>query len=144
MFMLIIVYLYTSLTFFYIQDEMYSYDVNGYDSDVVGENFCGSMAHCFTNMLDDGLRNGGGIGDATMPVHFNDLPTKYSLKLIHDATFQVAVNIICLNIIFGIIVNSFAELRDAKARGDEDMHNYCYICQIQKMVFEKYTSGGFN
>ena len=87
LFMIIIVYLYTSMTFFYIQDEMFSYDVNGYDSDVVGENFCGSMSHCFVNMLDDGLRNGGGIGDATQPIHYNDMPTKYGLKLLHDSTF---------------------------------------------------------
>lgn len=93
---------------------MYSYDVNSYDSDIVGENFCGSMRHCLTNMLDDGLRNGGGIGDATQPVHFNDDPQKYGFKLAHDATFQVVVNIISLNIIFGIIVNQFAMLRDIK------------------------------
>lgn len=139
--MVIVVYLYTSLTFFYIQDEMYSYDVNSYDSDIVGENFCGSMRHCLTNMLDDGLRNGGGIGDATQPIHFNDDPQKYGFKLAHDATFQIVVNIISLNIIFGIIVNQFATLRDIKAYGDTDTKDFCYICQEQAMVFEKYTDG---
>jgi hypothetical protein len=45
-----------------------------------------------------------------------------------------------LNIIFGIIVNQFAELRDIKANGDKDTLDYCYICQIQSMVFEKFTA----
>lgn len=41
--LVIIVYVYTSWTFFYIQDNMYDWDVNGYDSDIVGENNCISM-----------------------------------------------------------------------------------------------------
>lgn len=53
------------------------------------------------------------------------------------------MNIIGLNIIFGIIVNSFAELRDQKSKNDIDMRNYCYICQYEKMVFEKIEEGGF-
>ena len=40
---MIVVYIYTSMTFFYIQDKMYDYDVNAYDSDLVGENNCLSM-----------------------------------------------------------------------------------------------------
>ena len=38
--LIIIVYIFTSLTFFYIQDNMYDYEVNAFDSDVVGENNC--------------------------------------------------------------------------------------------------------
>jgi hypothetical protein len=41
--MIIIVYIFTSLTFFYLQDMMYDYDINAYDSDIVGENNCLSM-----------------------------------------------------------------------------------------------------
>ena len=85
--MVILVYLYTTMTFFYIQDEMYDYDVNAYDSDIVGENNCRSMIMCFVTTLDRGLRFGGGIGDATQPIHYNDLTEKYGFKLAHDATF---------------------------------------------------------
>lgn len=41
--MMILVYIYTSMTFFYIQDGMYDYGINGYDSDIVGENNCLTM-----------------------------------------------------------------------------------------------------
>lgn len=43
MLMMILVYMYTTLTFFYMQDGMQDYDINGYDSDFVGENNCLSM-----------------------------------------------------------------------------------------------------
>ena len=109
---MILVYIYTSMTFFYIQDGMYDYGINAYDSDIVGENNCLTMFQCFVTELDKGMRNGGGVGDITEPVHYNDEMEKYLIKLCHDATFQIIINIICLNIIFGIIVNTFAEMRD--------------------------------
>ena len=40
---LVIIYIYTTVTFFYLQDTIYDYTVNGFDSDWVGENFCESM-----------------------------------------------------------------------------------------------------
>jgi len=43
MLMMIFVYIYTTMTFFYLQDTMYDYDINAYDSDIVGENNCDSM-----------------------------------------------------------------------------------------------------
>lgn len=41
--MIIIVYIYTCITFFYIQDNSYDFGVNAYDSDIVGENNCLTM-----------------------------------------------------------------------------------------------------
>ena len=87
MLMMILVYIYTTLTFFYLQDGMYDFGINGYDSDIVGENNCLSMFQCFVTMLDKGMRNGGGIGDVTVPVHYLDEMEKYLFKLVHDMTF---------------------------------------------------------
>jgi hypothetical protein len=94
-------------------------------------------------MLDRGLRHGGGIGDVTAPVHYLDNMEKYLFKLVHDSTFQIIINIICLNIIFGIIVNTFAQLRDEKSDNDNDMHNKCYICNFERLIFDKNAEGGF-
>lgn len=66
---------------------MYDYDINAYDSDIVGENKCLSMFMCLVSFMDAGLRNGGGIGDITEPIHYNDLTELYLFKLVHDATF---------------------------------------------------------
>ena len=40
---LIIIYLYATVSFFYLQDTVYDYTINQYDSDKVGENRCHSM-----------------------------------------------------------------------------------------------------
>jgi len=36
----IIIYIFTMITFFYLQDNMYDWGINAYDSDIVGENNC--------------------------------------------------------------------------------------------------------
>lgn len=40
---LIIIYMYATVSFFYLQDTLYDYGINAYDSDWVGENRCQSM-----------------------------------------------------------------------------------------------------
>jgi len=144
MLMVILLYIYTTIHFFYLQDLLYDYSLSAFDSALIGEQVCPSMWECFTVNLDQGLRMGGGIGDVKVPVHYNDEFEKYLINLVHDATYQIVINVVCLNIIFGIIVSSFAELRDLKAKNDEDMFNYCYICNYERIVFDKADpEGGF-
>lgn len=65
-------------------------------------------------MIHQGLRAGGGVGDAleSPPAH-SDLGY-YASRVVYDVSFFIIINIIWLNIIFGIIIDTFAELRDNK------------------------------
>lgn len=47
------------------------------------------------------------------------------------------INIVSMNIIFGIIIDTFAELRDAQNTRDDDFTNTCFICGFSRDVFEK-------
>ena len=104
----IIIYIFATISFFYLQDTVYDYGVNGFDSDWVGESKCNTMVECFTTMLDYGLLLGGGIGDYTESIHYADNKDKYFVKLAHDASFHILVKVILLNILFGIIIDTFA------------------------------------
>jgi hypothetical protein len=42
-----------------------------------------------------------------------------------------------LSIIFGIIIDTFAELRDKSRRDELDKNNFCYICGANKEELEK-------
>lgn len=68
--MLILMYIYTTITFFYIMETVYDYDINADDSDLTGENRCKSMIECFMTVVDIGLIAGGGIGDYTEQIHY--------------------------------------------------------------------------
>jgi len=60
-----------------------------------------------------GLRNGGGIGDVLEPVKIRD--DQFLFRFIFDIFFFFIVIIIIMNIIFGIIIDTFADLRGEKA-----------------------------
>ena len=145
MLLVIIVYVYTTWTFFYIQENMYDYGVNAYDSDVVGENNCLTMYQCYVTMLDKGLRPGGGIGDETEPIHFINNTELYYVKLAHDASFHIIVKVIMLNVLFGQIIDRFAYLRDCRFQATQDTLGKCYICDLDRLLFDKFCDrqGGF-
>jgi hypothetical protein len=74
---------------------------------------------------------GGGVGDALTPQSY-EKKTEYYLRIVFDLSFFLIVVIILLNIIFGIIIDTFAELRDNKRQMDDDMKNKCFICNIDR------------
>lgn len=138
----IIIYIFTMITFFYIQDNMYDWGVNAYDSDIVGENNCLSMFQCFVTMIDKGLRFGGGIGDITEPIHYNNMREHYFVKLAHDASFHIIVKVIMLNVLFGIIIDTFAKMRDDAQQNYDDRVKKCFICNLGQLIFQKYCPDG--
>jgi inositol 1,4,5-triphosphate receptor type 3 len=46
--------------------------------------------------------------------------------------FYIVIVLILGNIFLGVIVDTFAELRDTKSKSDNDQNNVCYICQISR------------
>lgn len=59
------------------------------------------------NCVSLGLRNGGGIGDSTLAVGYIDFE-KWLIKFIYDCTFHLAIIVMMLNILMGIIIDTFA------------------------------------
>lgn len=70
--LLTVVYIYTIIGFFYLQDTMTDQNVNKFET-LPSESLCSNMIQCFVKVLDAGLRNGGGIGDATLPVLYGSI-----------------------------------------------------------------------
>ncbi len=83
--------------------------------------------------MNFGLRAGGGIGDS-LPSnsYFNDSKEAYYLRAVNDLSFFLIIIVMFFNIIFGIIIDTFASLRDQKAQMDDDMRNICFICSIDR------------
>ena len=75
------------------------------------QDICKNMLSCIIYVIDFGLRNGGGIADSQsiMPIEEG---SRFYFKIIFNLAFFIFINIVSLNIIFGIIIDTFAELRD--------------------------------
>jgi hypothetical protein len=129
---LILVYIYTVLLFTFFFDHYYNDDIQ-YNETEKGDNLCRSLFHCFVSTLNFGLRAGGGIGDA-LPSnsYFNESKEVYYLRALNDLSFMMIIIVLFFNIIFGIIIDTFAGLRDEKAQMEDDMRNICFICGIDR------------
>ncbi|OQV23241.1 Inositol 1,4,5-trisphosphate receptor type 1 [Hypsibius exemplaris] len=103
-----------------------------YDEDE--ELACTSMLTCMVTTLVYGLRSGGGIGDVLRKPSFND--EYFFARVLYDLLFFFIVIIITLNLIFGVIIDTFADLRTEKQHKDDVLRNTCFICGLERSAFD--------
>jgi len=96
---------------------------------------CSSPWHCFLSLANVGIRSGGGIGDVLSAIGFGE--ENFVRRYFYELFYFLTIIIILLNIVFGIIIDTFAELRDEKRNKDFDEKNICFICNLERTAFEK-------
>uniref|UniRef100_A0A8C9V7U1 Inositol 1,4,5-trisphosphate receptor n=1 Tax=Scleropages formosus TaxID=113540 RepID=A0A8C9V7U1_SCLFO len=101
------------------------------------EHTCDSLLMCIVTVLSHGLRSGGGVGDVLRR------PSKeeplFAARVIYDLLFFFMVIIIVLNLIFGVIIDTFADLRSEKQKKEEVLKTTCFICGLERDKFDNKT-----
>ena len=92
----------------------------------IKERACDTLLMCIVTTLNQGLRNGGGIGDVLRRPSLKE--NMFVGRVIYDLLFFFVVIIIVLNLIFGVIIDTFADLRSEKQNKEEILKNTCFIC----------------
>ncbi|XP_020277879.1 inositol 1,4,5-trisphosphate receptor isoform X1 [Pseudomyrmex gracilis] len=101
------------------------------------ERACDSLVMCIVTTLNQGLRNGGGIGDILRaPASIEPL---FVARVVYDLLFFFIVIIIVLNLIFGVIIDTFADLRSEKQQKELILKNTCFICGLNRSAFDNKT-----
>jgi len=90
---------------------------------------CDTLTLCLKFTLSYGFQNGGGIADSYEHSTGN--------RLIMDLTFFCVVLVILLNVVFGMIIDTFSSLRAERERKILDTNNRCFICGIDKQIFDR-------
>lgn len=108
-----------------------------YDDGDVGD-LCTDAYSCFLSSLNQGLRSGGGMADALQKLTYShEEKWKYFGHTIFDLTFFILIIIILLNLIFGMIIDAFGDLRDEKNQNEDDKKNCCFICGLTRSEYER-------
>lgn len=63
------------------------------------------------------------------------------VRAVIDMSFFFVVIIVLINVVFGIILESFAELRTKKNETEEMIKNKCFICDIDRNRFDMRANG---
>lgn len=95
-------------------------------------NVCENIFSCFTYFIHNGIR--GGLGFNFTNKSYND--QGYLIEMILEWLFYFSILLVMLNIINGIIVDTFEEMRVKEAEKYEFKRNCCYICSLNKSEFE--------
>ncbi|CAB3383323.1 Hypothetical predicted protein [Cloeon dipterum] len=107
------------------------------DSGELKERACDSLVMCIVTTLNQGLRNGGGIGDILRAPSSNE--ALFVARVVYDLLFFFIVIIIVLNLIFGVIIDTFADLRSEKQQKELVLKNTCFICGLNRSAFDNKT-----
>lgn len=103
----------------------------------VKERACDSLIMCIITTLNQGLRNGGGIGDILRAP--SSAEALFVPRVVYDLLFYFVVIIIVLNLIFGVIIDTFADLRSEKQRKEQTLRDNCFICGLNRSAFDNKT-----
>jgi len=109
-------------------------DSKAVDVENARESMCDTLIMCIITTLNKGLRSGGGIGDVLRKSSSKD--TYFAARVIYDLAFFFLLIIIVLNLIFGVIIDTFADLRSEKQTKEEVLKNTCFICGLDRSSFD--------
>jgi hypothetical protein len=136
--LLVVVYIFSIIAYF-------NYSGN-YGNDNMGAgNNCDTLIRCATTHLVYGLKFGGGISEVTPPPIFGaDEDVSGYLRLLFDFLFFLILIIMFLNLVFGIILDTFGQLREHREFVEEDQKGKCFICGMERSEFDRVAAGGFD
>ncbi|XP_067095628.1 inositol 1,4,5-trisphosphate receptor type 3 isoform X3 [Osmerus mordax] len=109
----------------------------GAEEEPSSERACDTLLMCIVTVLNHGLRNGGGVGDVLRKPSKNE--PLFAARVIYDLLFYFIVIIIVLNLIFGVIIDTFADLRSEKQKKEEILKTTCFICGLERDKFDNKT-----
>jgi hypothetical protein len=121
------IYIYTFFIFYFMP-----YRLTADDDGTPGgadEMDCVTLWGCYKYVFGYGFRQGGGIGD----IMYHDI----GYPMLLHYTFFLIVTVAMLNIIFGIIIDTFSGLRSEKNDRNYDTTETCFICSIHRQVFDR-------
>lgn len=94
------------------------------------------MIQCAITYFNLGVRSGGGIGDILTMRSFTE-PKLYTARYFSDMIFYITVILLLLNMVNGVIVTTFSQIRQERETKEEDKENKCFVCSINRVEFEK-------
>ena len=120
---LMVVFSYSFLMVRYFNDQV--------NVDQFGEDVCVDFFSCYFNSVNLGMKAGGGISDP-LTLNANPNTAVFWGRFFFDISFFFIVKMVLLNVIAGIIIDAFNELRDELNNRSNFKNNQCFICGLSR------------
>jgi hypothetical protein len=100
---------------------------SAYEIEDQGE--CQSLSECLFLHLNYGL--------IQQPIWTSDPAPQ--VGFIFNLLYVITINLIFSAIVSGIIIDTFSEFRDTKRQIEDDLNDRCFICNIDREIFEQHN-----
>ena len=94
---------------------------------------CERFLYCYLTMITGGIRAGAGLNLSMKSIRDKGYFSEFTIEWI----FYFTIILVMLNIINGIIVDTFQEQREEQNERNDAQLNKCYICNVERQVVEK-------
>jgi hypothetical protein len=101
---------------------------------------CRSLLQCLLTFWDRSFKYDGGIGAF---LGYPSTPSSDPLRFFFDNIYNIVVMIVLMGVVQGIIIDTFARLREEQEFCKTDMESKCFICGLSRDFIEKNTAKGF-
>jgi hypothetical protein len=101
-----------------------------------GDKVCTSIIDCTTTTIYQGMRSD--IGSALNGVDPNS--SNWYSRFAYDLSYFIIITTVLMNVIFGIILDTFGSLRDATSEREEYMNNTSFISCLDRSTIDKAVS----
>jgi len=99
---------------------------------------CTSIWQCVLTIFSLGPRSSGSVGDVIQRMSYApDNRQRYFFRWVYDLLSFLVINVIFMNIIFGIIIDTFKVLRSRNNEILLEKNNLCYVCFLTRTEFDK-------
>jgi hypothetical protein len=126
-----IIWALTTIGFFYANEDFAA------TLDNVPDNYCSNLIWCFLTELDYGTRFRGGISDLIKRISYEKDIAHYMFRWFYDLVYFILIIILMLEMVFGIIVETFRELRIEQTHYEIDKTDICFICGVRREALER-------
>ena len=106
----------------------------------VEDEYCSNLFYCWVASVNEGLRSGdiGALMPAPDPT---DEWYHYMAIVLYQFSFWCFVITVLLSIIFGIIIDTFSQLRTEHQEKKKHMEGVCFICGVDRLTLDTQGSG---
>ena len=127
-----VVYSFASFGFFLVNPKQKQERTNNATDDATNTTNtmqnCKKLSSCLTNVFYQGVIRGDPLIDGTVQSSRNFFAVEF--------VFYVVVATLLVNVVFGIILDQFGQLRDAEDENAKAMTSQCFICSIDRSDFD--------
>ena len=103
------------------------------EDDEVAFSVCPNLAVCFLEFFDAGLRTGDIVGATFDDITYADKTMTYFGRIIFGLAFFLVIGVILFDIITGIIIDKFSELREQTTKRLERLKNSTSFLILKKI-----------